>query len=164
MTELATIAPQFVQMAHRIVWCTVATVDPGGHPRTRVLHPIWEWDGTTLTGWVATSPLSPKARDLDHTPRVSLTYWDATQDTCTADCTTEWELDAASRSRGWQRFADAPPPVGYDPSLIPAWTSPEADAFGILRLDPHRLRVLPGTLMTAGEGELSTWSAAATAG
>ena len=44
-------------LAHRIVWCTVATTGADGRPRTRVLHPIWEWDGTGLTGWIATSPV-----------------------------------------------------------------------------------------------------------
>jgi hypothetical protein len=32
-----------------------------------------------------------------------------------------------------------------------------APDFGILRLSPHRLRVMPGTLMLAGQGELLTW-------
>ncbi len=159
MTRLETIAPAFVEIAHRIVWCTVATVEPTGRPRTRILHPIWEWDGTALTGWIATSPQSPKARHLDDSPEVSLTYWDATQDTCTADCTTVWELDLADKQRGWNRFAEAPAPVGYDPRLIPPWTSPDVESFGILRLEPHRLRVMPGSLMTAGLGETLTWSA-----
>ena len=64
MTELSEIAPKFVETAHRIVWCTVATTSRSGRPRTRVLHPIWEWDGEHLTGWIATSPNSPKADDL----------------------------------------------------------------------------------------------------
>jgi len=33
----------------------------------------------------------------------------------------------------------------------------EAPAFGILRLEPHRLRVMPGSLMTTGKGVLLTW-------
>ena len=41
MTELAEIAPSFVEMAHRIVWCTVATTGSDGRPNTRVLHPVW---------------------------------------------------------------------------------------------------------------------------
>lgn len=86
--ELNETAPAFVAVAHRIVWATVATVDPTGQPRTRVLHPVWEWDGEQLTGWIATSPLSPKARDLAHESRVSLTYWDPSQDVATADCDT----------------------------------------------------------------------------
>ena len=50
MTTLEDIAPKFVAMAHQIVWCTAATVDAKGRPRSRVLHPIWEWDGTHLVG------------------------------------------------------------------------------------------------------------------
>ena len=144
-------------MAHRIVWCTTATVDPSGAPRTRVLHPIWEFDGDTLTGWIATSPASPKAVDLAHEPRVSITYWAPDHDTCTADCDTVWETDAADRAAGWQRFASGPAPVGYDPSIIPGWASPDSPGFGILRLEPVRLRVMPGSLMMAGVGELLTW-------
>lgn len=159
MTDLSAIAPAFVDMAHRIVWCTVATVDASGHPRSRVLHPIWEWDGEQLTGWIATTPQSPKAAHLAAEPHVSLTYWDQTHDTCTADCATVWENTPEQRKAGWDRFANAPEPVGYDPSIVPPWTAPEAEAFGILRLEPTRLRVMPGTLITAGTGELLTWRA-----
>jgi hypothetical protein len=146
-------------MAHRIVWATVATVDPAGRPRTRVLHPIWDWDGDRLTGWIATGPNSPKAHDLDHQSQVSLTYWDPSQDVATADCATFWETDDDARRAGWQRFVDAPAPVGYDPRIVPGWDSPDSPSFGILRLEPHRLRVFPGTLLMDGTGELRTWSA-----
>lgn len=157
MPPLATIAPPFVEMAHRIVWATVATVDAGGRPRTRVLHPIWDWDGTDLTGRILTSPLSPKAADLAVTPLVSLTYWTDNQDTCTADCAVSWDDTPEAREAGWRRFADAPPPVGYDPAIIPQWQSSTTPAFGVLRLVPNRLRLMPGRVMTAGEGELLTW-------
>ena len=158
MTDLTTIAPAFVEMAHRIVWCTVATVDPTGRPRTRVLHPIWDWDGTALTGWIATDPGSVKRSHLDAHPFVSLTYWNDRHDTCSAECAIAWELSDEEKRAGWARFAEGPEPVGYDPSIIPQWTSPEASAFGILRLEPHRLRVMPGSLMLTGQGELLTWS------
>lgn len=159
MTSLADIAPPFVEMAHRIVWCTVATVEPSGRPRTRILHPIWSWDEGRLTGWIATSPGSPKAAHLDHQPEVSLTYWEPGHDTCSADCTTSWELDEAGRLAGWERFAKGPEPVGYDPSIVPPWTDPMAEAFGVLRLEPHRLRVMPGSVMLRGQGEVLSWSA-----
>ena len=160
MTELTIAAPAFVDMAHRIVWATVATVEPSGQPRTRVLHPIWEWDGHELVGWIATGPDTPKARHLDAEPRISLTYWDPTQDTCTAECATTWLDDPDDKAAAWNRFLEAPDPVGYDPSIIPGWTSPEAAGFGVLRLTPTRLRVFPGTLLSGGEGDLLTWSTA----
>jgi len=55
-------------MAHRIVWATVVTVAGDGTPQSRILHPIREWGGTDLTGWIATSPGSPKADDDPTTP------------------------------------------------------------------------------------------------
>ena len=134
MNDLHGVAAAFVEMAHRIVWCTAATVTPDGSPRTRVLHPIWEWDDRTLVGWIATSPLSPKAADLGAQPKISLTYWQPDHDTCTADCDVIWETGSDERRAGWERFAAAPPPVGYDPSIIPAWPNAGAPAFGIIQL------------------------------
>jgi hypothetical protein len=159
MHDLSRIAPAFVDMAHRIVWCTVATVRPDGSPSTRVLHPIWEWDGERLTGWIATAPQSPKARDIASRGEVSLTYWDPTHDTCTADCAAAFEPDLDARRATWERLANGPAPVGYDPAIIPGWTSPDVESFGSLRLEPTRLRVMPGSFMMAGQGELLTWRA-----
>jgi hypothetical protein len=157
MTALAEVAPAFIDMAHRVVWCVAATVDSRGNPTTRVLHPIWEWDGTELTGWILTSPNSPKAKHLDNSPVLSLTYWSPNHDTCTANCHTAWDDTAEGRQAGWDRFANGPEPVGYDPSIIPQWPSPEAPEFGVLRLHPDSLRVMAGTVMTAGQGEVLTW-------
>jgi hypothetical protein len=158
--SLETVAPAFVDMAHRIVWCVAATVDASGSPRTRILHPIWEWNGESLKGWIATSPLSPKAKDLANTPRLSLTYWTPTHDTCSADCNVTWETSEAERSAGWDRFANGPAPVGYDPAIVPAWETPASAAFGIIRLEPTRLRVMPGSAMLAGTGQILVWKAA----
>jgi hypothetical protein len=161
MTDLATIAPAFVEMAHQIVWCAAATVDPQGRPRSRVLHPIWEWDGTRLRGWIATDPSSTKRAHLDATPFLSCTYWTPSHDTCTAECHTAWKLDDDTRTAVWRRFADGPAPVGYDPSIIPGWDSPVSPRFGVLELTPWRLRVLPGSVMLSGGtvGELLSWRA-----
>lgn len=160
MTEnqsLSAVAPGFVEMAHRIVWCTVATTDTAGRPRTRVLHPIWEWDGSTLTGWIATSPNGLKGKHLASTPFLSLTYWASDHDTCSAECDVEWLTDPAEREAAWTRFATAPEPVGYDPTIVPGWDDAASPEFGVLRLRPQRLRVMPGTLMTEGRGELLNW-------
>jgi hypothetical protein len=160
MDDLARTAPAFVTMALRIVWATAATVDRRGRPRGRILHPYWQWDGSSLVGWIATSPTPTKRAHLDHQPFVSLTYWDASQDTCTAECRAAWAFDDDNCEWVWRLFKEAPAPVGYDPAIIPPWSEgPRSEAFAALRLEPWRLRVMPGTVMTGGGGELLTWSA-----
>lgn len=144
-------------MAHRIVWCSVATIDTRGRPRTRVLHPIWEFDGGELRGWIATDPTSAKRAHLDAHPMVSCTYWAPNHDTCTADCAIEWRHDAESRHALWQRFVDAPEPVGYDPAMIPGWEDADSPGFGVLEIEPWRLRVMPGSVLMGGVGETLTW-------
>ena len=86
MTDLNEIAPAFVKMAHEIVWCTAATVDARGRPRSRILHPIWQWQGGRLTGWIATGPTPVKRAHLDASPYLSCNYWAPSQDTCVAEC------------------------------------------------------------------------------
>lgn len=157
MATLERIAPAFVAMAHRVVWATGATVDAQGRPWTRVLHPLWTWDGETLTGIVATSPLSPKRAHLDAHPYISFTYWHPNHDTCTAQCHAAWDLSDEGRRAGWEALATAPAPVGYDPAIIPGWDEPTSPSFGILRLRPWRLHVMPGAVMLSGSGEVLRW-------
>jgi hypothetical protein len=158
MSTYAHASSAFVEMAHRIVWCSVATVDRAGRPRSRVLHPIWEWDGTSLTGWIATGPTPTKRAHLQHSPYVSCNYWATTHDTCTAECQASWAFDEETRLRVWDRFEHAPAPVGYDPAIVPPWKDgPLSPAFAVLRLEPWRLRVFPGSVLLGGEGDVLTW-------
>ena len=160
MDALETAAPAFVEMAHRIVWSSVATVDPKGRPRSRILHPYWLWDGTSLIGWVATGPTPRKRTDLEHSPFVSVNYWATNHDTCLAECRAEWAFDDDTRTKVWQMFKEAPAPVGYDPAIIPPWSDgPTSPAFAALRLEPWHLRVFPGTALLQGTGDVLTWSA-----
>jgi hypothetical protein len=156
--RLEVVAPPFVEMAHRIVWATVATVDPSGRPRTRVLHPLWQWDGTSLVGWIATGPTPLKRAHLDHSPFVSVGYLATNHDTCTAECRATFCFDDDTCTWLWKAFEAAPAPVGYDPAIVPAWSGgPKSEAFAALRLEPWRLRVMPGTVMLAGQGKVLTW-------
>jgi pyridoxamine 5'-phosphate oxidase-like protein len=160
VADLATVAPAFVAMAHRIVWASVATVDADGRPRSRILHPIWLWDGTALVGWVASGPTPVKRAHLDAHPDVSVSYWTDTHDTCTAECRTTWAFDDDTRTWLWDLFVHAPAPVGYDPAIVPAWAGgPTSPAFAALRLEPWRLRVFPGTVLLGQGGDVLTWRA-----
>jgi hypothetical protein len=157
MALLTHIAPPFVDLAHRIVWATVSTVDRQGRPRSRILHPYWVWDGETLVGWIATAPTPLKQAHLERIPYVSVNYWCPEQDTCTAECKATWAFDDETRQWVWQLFKEAPQPVGYDPLIVPAWKDgPTSVAFAALRLDPWRLRVHPASAMLGGN-EILTW-------
>lgn len=157
--SLSEVATTFVDMAHRIVWCTAATVDRASRPRSRVLHPIWEWEDGVLAGWVATGPTATKRAHLEVSPYVSCNYWAENHDTCVAECRAEWAFDLPTRERIWNLFKSAPAPVGYDPAMIPGWDGPDSPGFAVLRLTPWRLRVMPGTVLLAGEGDVLSWTA-----
>ena len=157
MQGLETVAPAFADMAHGIVYCSVATVDRDNRPRSRILHPIWEWDGERLVGWVGTSPTPLKRTHLDHSPHVSCSYWSPNHDNCTAECRAEICVDDETCRRVWDLFKSAPEPVGYDPAMLPHWDRPESDAFAVMRLDPWRLRVFPGTFLMGQGGEILDW-------
>ncbi len=157
-TSLDVIAPPFVAMAHAIGISIAATVGPDGAPRTRPVQPVWQWRDGELVGWVTTESGAPKVAEVRRTPALSLTYWNPDQDTCTADCTVVVVTDDAERTATWDRFVHAPGAARVDLAAHPAWDGPSDPVFGVLRLHPTRLRVMDGTLMTAGEGDLLTWS------
>lgn len=163
MHPLSEVAPAFVEMAHRIVWCSAASVDRRNRPRSRVLHPLWEWDGTRLQGWIATAPTPLKRAHLEASPHLSLNYWAPDQDTCVAECRAEWRFDDATRARVWEQFRRAPAPVGYDPAMIPGWDGPSSEAFAVLALEPWRLRVMPGSVLLQQDpsqpGQVLVWEA-----
>jgi len=157
MNDLTEAAPAFVEMAHRIVWATVATVDAHGRPRSRILHPIWQWDEERLVGWVATTPTPLKRSHLKASSYMSVNYWSPTHDTCLAECAANWAFDDETRTMVWNLFLNTPEPLGYNPRIIPAWENPTCDAFAAIRLDPWRLRVLPGSVLIAKVGKVLTW-------
>ncbi len=51
------------------VWCALATVSKNG-PRVRMVHPTWEGDVL----WIATSPGSPKAKQMANNPNVDVQF------------------------------------------------------------------------------------------
>src|SRR5215470_2874656 len=106
MNSLSETASAFFEMAHRIVWCSAATVDSKGRPRSRILHPIWEGS----TGWIATHPDSHKAGHLAKNPYMSLAYITELFSPVYVDCTAEWIHDLDQKKRIWELFKNTPPP------------------------------------------------------
>jgi general stress protein 26 len=137
VASFAEIQDEFTERVKRIVWCTVATVDTKGRPRTRILHPNWE--GTT--GWICTGRNTLKTKHLAANPYVSLTYWDEKQLTVYVEAMAKWEDNPAEKQRIWDMFKANPFPYGYDPSIIPGWTAPGAPGFGILKLRSWRIEL-----------------------
>jgi hypothetical protein len=160
MSDLETVALAFIEMAHRIVWCTTASVDASGRPRSRVLHPMWEWSDGQLVGWVGTGPTATKRAHLEASPYLSLNYWEPSHDTCVAECRAAWCFDLETREKIWNDYKAAPPPLGYDPAIIPVWDAPSSDSFAVLRLDPWRVRVFPGTALADQGGDILVWKEA----
>ena len=158
MSTLAETAPAFVEIAHRIIYPTLATVDRRGRPRSRLVHAMWEWDGERLVGWVGSAATPMKRAHLAKTPYASVNYWDPEHDVATAECRAELLTDDESRAELWEKFKALDPPLGYDGATIPMWKDgPTSPAYGALRLDPWRLRVFPASLGRTGEGEILTW-------
>lgn len=158
MSNYSEVAQKFLAMAHQIVWCTAATVDPNGRPRSRVLHPIWEWDGEQLTGWIATGKTPIKLADIAQSAHVSCNYWTPAQDTCVAECAAEWVEGAELKHHVWDAYINGPEPVGYNPAMIPGWENADSPGFDALKLTPYRLRVMPGESLMNGTYASDSWS------
>jgi hypothetical protein len=150
VVETASVAAEFVAIAHRVVWATLATVDRRGRPRSRVVHPIWEPVGEGVVGWVTSRPTPLKRAHLARTPFVSVSYWDAAHDVAVAECDARWVEDVEERARVWELCRAAPAPLGHDPAAV--WPAgPASPDAGVLRLDPWRLRAATAARLAAGE-------------
>lgn len=133
MTDLS----GFLEIAHRVVWCTLATVDGAGRPRSRLVHPLWTLDDDgTLVGRVSSRRGSPKSAHLRTTPYASCSYWDPQHDVAVAECHASWDPEPA---RSWHLFSTPPPPLGFDPAAMFAGGLDSPDA-RIVVLRPWRLR------------------------
>ena len=133
----ATLAGEFVRVAHRIVWCTLVTVDTQGRPRSRVVHPIWE-QGECLTGWLFTRPTPLKRAHLARTPYVSCSYWDPQHEVAVAECVASYADDPETRKYLWDLFKNTPEPLGFDPKILGGDDHLDPK-ITVLRLTPWRI-------------------------
>jgi hypothetical protein len=117
LVDLDTAIASARHIVERVVWCTVTTVSPEGAPRSRLMHPVWFWDGPRPTALVTARPTPLKLRHLAANPRVSCFYWDPAHDTVAIDARARW-LDADERAEAWDAVKAVPPPVGFDPAFV----------------------------------------------
>ena len=141
------IETEFIERVHQIVWCTAASVDRKGRPRSRILHPIWEGS----TGWIGTHRHSHKSKHLAQTPYLSLTYVADSLSPIHIDCKVEWIDDLAQKQRIWDLFKQTPEPLGYDPAST--FGSVGDDDFGLLKLTPWRIALIKFPAASHEEGQ-----------
>jgi Pyridoxamine 5'-phosphate oxidase len=151
------VAEKFVAVAHRVVYCTLATVDRRGRPRSRLVHPVWEIRAGALHGVVGTRRTALKVAHLAHAPHVSCSYWDPAHDVAVAECGARWIDDPGELEDAWGRMARAEAPVGYDPATI--WPDgPLGGAFAAIALEPWRVSVATAAELARGE-RVAVWRA-----
>jgi len=137
-------------VADSVIWCVLATVGPDGTPRTRIVHPVWDWDEGV--GWIASRPTPLRRRHLAAQPSVSCAYWSIEHEAY-LDCRATW-VPEAGKQAVWDRCSTAPPPLGFDPGpMFPGGAS--GDGFAPILLEPFRIRV--GTAADMAAGRFPEW-------
>ena len=135
VSSFAEIEKEFIERAHSMIWCSVATQDTRNRLRSRILHPIWEGS----TGWVGSRRRTLKAKHIAHNPYVSVAYISDPAKPVYADCLAEWADDAHTREHVWELFRSVPPPLGFDYGTL--FDGPHAPEFGVLKLVPWRIEL-----------------------
>ena len=135
VSTFAEIQPEFIARIQKAVYCSMATVDRKGRPRSRILHPIW--DGPI--GWVISWPGSHKAKHLEHNPYVSLAYIADKEKPVYVDATAAWVHDLEEKQRIWELHQATPPPLGFDPQ--PHYGDIHHMYYGLLRFTPWRIEL-----------------------
>lgn len=149
LVEYADLRNDAARIIGDVAYATMATVDPRGRPRTRVLIAVWELDGESPVGWLGTFPTPVKSAHLAHNPHVTMSYWSHRQDTVAVDGAARWTDDEATAEHVWELYRQGSPRgCGYDPSQF--WSGPHDPGFRVLRIDPWRIQVLRGVDLARG--------------
>ena len=104
------IRTEFMNRVSQAVYCSMATIDHKGRPRSRMLHPVW--DGPT--GWCISWKML-KSKHLELNPFVSLAYIQDRDKPVYVDCRAEWVDEQSEKLRIWEFHRNLPPPLGFDP-------------------------------------------------
>ena len=136
VASFADIQTEFLARVQKFVYCNMATIAPNNRPRSRVVHPVWEANGT---GWILSVPDTPKASHLAHCPYVSLAYIHDINAPVYLECVAGVVTGREEHLRVWDVIKHAPPPMGFDPE--PHYGSIDHPHWGVIRLDPYRIEL-----------------------
>jgi general stress protein 26 len=157
VTDFNEIANEFNARVARMVWCNVATVDAQCHPRSRIMHPIWDgpvgWIGTWGTS-VRSGHQAPslKLQHLREHPYASLAYVAEPFTPIYIDCRVEVLDDVASKTSFSDLARSHPEPYGYNPDDL--FGGPDNPHFVILKLLPERIALVE---FPAPPGKVFIW-------
>ncbi len=142
-TEVAAfsdLAADFVAVTDEVIWCTVATVDRRGRPRSRVMHVAWTVEDDRPVGRITTRRTPLWTAHLAADPFVSCTYWTPAHRAVYADCAAAWIEADAEKQAAWAVMAPKARRLGFDPDA--AWPGGWQDpTFEVVRLEPWRIQV-----------------------
>jgi hypothetical protein len=147
--ELAELVEDLAEIVGRIVWSVVSTTDRAGRPRSRVMHPVWDFGA--MTGVVGTRRTPVKVAHLARQPAVTCAYWSPEHDAAFVDCVASW-VPEGELAVAWADLAK-----GYDPTTV--WRDgPGAADFAALRLRPYRIQVVRAASLATG-APVPLWAA-----
>ena len=153
----ASVAEAFIAIAHRVVWCSLATVDRRGRPRSRLVHPIWEHDARRPR---RLAHLAARRRCAARTspPRRSCrcSYWDPAHDVAVAECAAAWVEDPVTKRHAWEVFRRRRAARRLRPRDDLAATARATPTPAVIRLDPWRLKAADAATLAAG-GDRALW-------
>ncbi|HSG45250.1 MAG TPA: pyridoxamine 5'-phosphate oxidase family protein [Anaerolineales bacterium] len=133
VSSFSEIQTEFITRIQKAVYCNMATVDRKSHPRSRIMHPIW--DGHI--GWVISWPETLKSKHLQDNPDVSLAYIQDSIKPVYVDAKAEWVNEADEKLRIWELHKSIPTPLGFDPE--PNYGTINNNYYGLLRFTPWRI-------------------------
>jgi len=124
---------ELISRIQKAVYCSVATVDRKGRPRSRIMHPIWDGHIGRVISW----PQSHKTKHLHVNPYVSLAYIQDSLKPVYVDAVAEWVDDVNEKHRIWELHKSTPAPLGFD--LEPHYGLINHLYYGLLRFTPWRI-------------------------
>lgn len=135
VADFAEIEAAFLTRVQAVVWCSAATIDRHGRPRTRIVHPIWEG----AMGWITTRRRSPKVAQLAANPAIALAYIGEPFQPFYVECRAAISDDVATKQRIWALCNAYPEPFGFDPARV--WGAADDPENAVLRLTPWRIEL-----------------------